>query len=507
MGRANRSRKENRQGPRTVIIGAGISGILMGIRLRERGWNDFVILEKAESLGGTWRDNRYPGAACDVPAHLYVYSFAPNPAWRTRFARAPDIWRYYHRVARRYGVLPHIRYGKEVARAAFGNGRWCVTTADGIEYDADIVISCVGRLHHPSMPDIPGADSFAGPTFHTSRWDHSLDLRGKRLGVIGTGSSATQVVSVLAEVVGRLKLFQRTAQWILPAPDTPIPVWRRLLYRLWPAAARRRYRELEEEVEFFAVRANRDPAARAKRDAVCRKALGKVRDPELRAKLTPTYAVGCKRLVLSGEFYDAVQSPTVDLVVEAIERIEPRGIVTSDGILHEIDALVFATGFKAHAFLRPMQLVGENGITLDDVWNEFPLTYRSVAIPHMPNFFILNGPYSPGGSASIVGIAETQAAYVMQLLDRIVRQQVLLTPDEAASRDWLMKVREQARDTIWATGGCKSWYLDHTGTPAYDPSSLSELREALAKVDFSDFIERAANGDVREVAEAGIHGR
>ncbi len=227
--------------PRLVIIGAGISGILMGIKLRERGLTDFVILEKAETLGGTWRDNRYPGVACDVAAHLYVYSFAPNPAWRSRYAKGPDIWRYYHDVARRYGVLPHIRYGQEVAECHWQQGQWTVTTKGGETYVADIVVSASGRLHHPVLPQIAGADGFAGPSFHTARWDGSVDIRGKRLGVIGTGSTATQIVASCAGKVRQLKLFQRTAQWVFPLPDTPVPWWKRMLFRLSPAHARRYY--------------------------------------------------------------------------------------------------------------------------------------------------------------------------------------------------------------------------------------------------------------------------
>ncbi|MDG2002738.1 MAG: NAD(P)/FAD-dependent oxidoreductase [Novosphingobium sp.] len=492
MGRA-RADTTQRSGttPRIVIIGAGIAGILMGIKLRQRGWTDFTILEKADRLGGTWRENQYPGAACDVPAHLYVYSFAPNPAWRTRYAKAPEIWQYYHDQAERNGVLPHIEYGKEVATSEFDGTRWNVTTREGEHYEADVVIAGVGRLHQPNLPDITGAERFTGPKFHSSCWDHSVELKGKRLGVIGGGSSGVQIVSALADEVGKLSLFQRTPQWVFPLPDAPIPLKKRLLYRLWPGALARQYRKLEAEIDDRAGRAALDASVRAETAKLCNAGLAGVRDPELRAKLTPHYEVGCKRLVISGSFYDAIQKPSVDLVTEGIDHIEERGVVTTDGKLHEVDALVFATGFKAHAFLRPMQLKGEGGVTLDEVWNDLPINYRTVAIPHMPNFFMLNGPYSPGGSASVVGIIEVQTGYLLQLLDRIAEDQVLLTPREDATSDWLSGVRDLARQTVWATGGCNSWYLDKTGTPAYNPISITELKSSMATPIRDDFIATA----------------
>jgi len=488
------------RGPRVVVIGSGVSGILMGVKLLERGWRDFVILEKAETLGGTWRENRYPGVACDVAAHLYVYSFAPNPAWRSRYAKGKDIWAYYHGVARRYGVLPYIHYGKEVVSAQFRGDGWRVTTRDGAVYDAEVVVAATGRLHHPVLPQFPGADSFAGPMFHTARWDETVALKGKRLGLIGTGSTATQIVAAVADEVAQLKLFQRTAQWIFPVQDTPVPWWRRLAFRLSPRYARNYYYTLRSQTEARGRAATGDRAARAARDQQCYDALATVRDPALRAKLTPDYEVGCKRLVMSGTFYEAVQKPSVEVVVDGVDRIAPNGVVTKDGTLHELDVLVFATGFDAHAYLRPIKVTGERGATLEDVWRDLPLTYRSVAVPHMPNFFLINGPYSPGGSASVVGIVETQVDYLMQLLERIVARKVQLAPLEGAAAAWLEEVRERARRSVWGSGGCQSWYLDKTGTPTLDPSTLSELQEQLAAPDWSCYAERPAPGEFDSAA-------
>jgi cation diffusion facilitator CzcD-associated flavoprotein CzcO len=481
--------KARSAGPRVVIVGAGISGVLMGVKLRERGFRDFVILEKADTLGGTWRDNVYPGVACDVAAHLYVYSFAPNPAWRSRYAKGPDIWKYYHDVARRYGVTPHIQYRKEVVSAEFQGAGWTVRTGDGAVYAADIVVVASGRLHHPVLPDIPGAATFAGPSFHSARWDRSVELAGKRVGLIGTGSTATQIVTALAGEVAELKLFQRTPQWVFPVQDTPVPWWRRLAFRLWPGHARNYYYSLRSQTEARGRAAAGDREARLARDRQCIDALGAVRDPALRARLTPAYEVGCKRLVMSGGFYEAVQKPGVDVVTTPIDHVEPAGVVTGDGKLQGLDVLVFATGFDAHAYLRPIKVAGERGIALDEVWRDLPLTYRSVAVPHMPNFFLINGPYSPGGTASVVGIVETQVAYLMQLIERIAAKAVLLAPREAASLAWLEDVRARAKASVWGTGGCQSWYLDRTGTPTIDPTPLSDLQVQLAKPDFGDFVE------------------
>jgi cation diffusion facilitator CzcD-associated flavoprotein CzcO len=475
---------------RFVIIGAGISGVLMAIKLLERGFRNFVILEKADALGGTWRDNVYPGVACDVAAHLYSFSFAGNPWWRSRYAKGPDIWKYYYDVARRFGVLQFIEYGKDVVSAEFDGRQWQVTAGDGTHYTADIVIAAAGRLHKPVMPNIAGLESFAGPSFHTARWDTAIGLSGKRIGVIGTGSSATQIVTALSGKVAKLSVFQRTAQWVFPVKDTPNPWWRRIAFRLSLARWQRYYNQLRSETEARGKAATSSEAGRKARDEVVFDALAAIGDPDLRAKLTPDYEVGCKRLVFSDGFYDAVQHSSVDVVTCAINRVVPEGVITKDGKLHQLDVLALATGFDAHAYIRPMRVIGEQGVTLDEVWADLPLTYRAIAIPHMPNFLMINGPYSPGGTASVVGIAEEQVGYILQLIDRITQNDVLLSPREEPSRDWLAEVRERARGSVWGTGGCQSWYLDATGTPTLDTSTLSELRAALAVPQWADFIEQ-----------------
>ncbi len=476
---------------RLVIIGAGISGVLMAIKLLERGYRNIVILEKAAAMGGTWRDNVYPGVACDVAAHLYSYSFARNSDWRSRYAKGPDIWKYYHRVASQRGVLPLIHYNAEVVSAKFEGSQWNVKTAGGEEHIADIVIAAAGRLHKPVMPQIEGLESFAGPKFHTARWDTSVELAGKRIGLIGTGSSATQIVTALSGKVAKLSVFQRTAQWVYPVQDTPNPWWRRLAFKLSGKHWQRYYQQLRSETEARGKAATSSEEGRRARDQVCIDAHASIRDPQLRAKLTPTYEVGCKRLVFSDGFHEAVQHPSIDVVTDPIERIVPQGVVTKGGVLHELDVLALATGFDAHAYIRPMTVTGSGGVTLDQVWADLPLTYRAIMIPHMPNFLMINGPYSPGGTSSVVGIAEVQVDYILQLVDRIAATSALLSPRAEPSREWLEAIREKARGSVWGTGGCTSWYLDKTGTPTLDTSTLSELTAQLASVRWQDFDEQA----------------
>lgn len=476
---------------RFVIIGAGISGVLMAIKLLERGFRNLVILEKAQAMGGTWRENVYPGAACDVAAHLYSYSFARNPWWRSRYAKGPDIRKYYQDVARRRGVLPFMRYGSEATSAEFDGTQWVVKTRDGGRFEADVIVAATGRLHQPVIPDLPGLESFAGSKFHTARWDNTVSLADKRVALIGTGSSATQIVTALSGNVEKLSVFQRTAQWVFPVKDTPNPWWRRLGFWLFRGHWERYYRQLRSETEARGKAATSSEEGRLARDQVCFDALASIRDPVLRAKMTPDYEVGCKRLVFSDGFYEAVQHPSVEVVTDPIERIVPEGVRTADGTVREFDVLALATGFDAHAYLRPLRVTGQGGVSLDEVWATLPLTYRSIAIPHMPNFFMVNGPYSPGGTASVVGIAEAQVEYILQLVDRIEHRSVLLSPREEPSRRWLDGVREHARSSVWGTGGCQSWYLDKTGTPTLDPSTLSEIQTQLAQPIWSDFDERA----------------
>jgi cation diffusion facilitator CzcD-associated flavoprotein CzcO len=471
-----------------VVIGAGISGILVGIKLLRAGITSFVILEKAADLGGTWRDNTYPGVSCDVATHLYVYSFAPNPSWKSRFTGGEKILDYYRGVAGKCGVDRFIRFNEEVTGAQWTGRSWLVRTSGGATLESTIVITAVGRLHRPKFPEIPRLAEFGGPVLHTAQWDHTVETTGRRVGLIGNGSSGTQLTVALAKKVGRLSIFQRTPQWVLPVPNEAIRRRTRLALRLIPGRAHKNYTTLQRGTEERGLAAMGTKEQRQTRDQMCYDALATVRDPELRRKLTPAYEPGCKRMVIAERFYEAVQEPTVDVITDAIDHVEEGAVVTNDGSRHDLDVLVLATGFHAQAFLHPMRVQGEDGIELDEVWRHTALNYRSVAIPHMPNFFMINGPYSPGGSASVVGIAEAQVGYVLQLMAEALRRGVALSPHPERAADLLHEVRAAAKATVWGTGGCVSWYLDDEGVPTINPIPLSELQRQMAAPHFDDFI-------------------
>ncbi len=480
----------NTASPRFLIIGAGMSGILSAIRLQHAGLHNFTIYEKAARLGGTWRENTYPGIACDVPSHFCSYSFAPNPEWSHRFSPGAEIQAYFENVARRYGVEALIQYGKEITRCEFTNGRWTITAADGSTDVGDFLIAATGVLHHPAYPAIDGLESFVGTSFHSARWNHDVPLTGKRLGVIGTGSSAIQIVGAVVDDVVELSLFQRTPQWIMPMGNPP--------YREQEKAQFRQHPETIEQFRADIARMFTDgfsnhladvnsPQLRAIHDACVANLETSVKDPELREKLRPNYRAGCKRLIMSENFYAAIQRPNAKLVTEAIQRIEPTGVRTCDGKLHEIDVLVLATGFRVDRFLRPMEVVGRNGIRLDHVWKDGPYAYLAISIPDFPNLFLLNGPNSPVGNFSLIEVAELQFSYILQLVDHIrAGAGRELSPSHAAMKRFDAERREAAKTTIW-NSGCRSWYLDANGLPTAWPWTFDRFRDDMSRPRLGDF--------------------
>ncbi len=472
-----------------VIIGAGMAGILSAIKLTEAGL-DFVIYEKADRLGGTWRENTYPGIACDVPSHFYSYSFALNPEWSRRFASGPEIQAYFEDIARRFRVDSRIRYGTEILRCEFTNGRWMLEASDGSRDQADVVIAATGVLHHPAYPDIPGIDAFAGTAFHSARWDHGVALAGKRIGVIGTGSSAIQIVTALADRVGDLSLFQRTPQWITPMENTPFTAAEKAMFRANPEAMHQIRRDVADMyINGFSNHLSdmNAPQLRVIHEFCKANLENNVRDPVLREKLRPDYRAGCKRLILSEHFYDAIQRPNAHLVTEGIERIEKTGVRTRDGTLHALDVLVLATGFRVDRFLRPMQVLGRGGTPLDTVWQAGPAAYLAIAIPECPNLFLLNGPNGPVGNFSLIDVVELQFAYIMQLIDQLrsgaCRE---ISPSRAAMDRFDAERRDAAKHTIWASG-CKSWYLDADDLPTAWPWTYDRFREDMRQPRLDDY--------------------
>ena len=476
--------------PRFLIIGAGMSGILSAIRLQEAGFGNFAIYEKAERLGGTWRENTYPGIACDVPSHFYSYSFAPNPDWSHRFSPGAEIQAYFEDVARRYGIDGLMQYGKEITRCERENGGWKITAADGSADVGDFVIAATGVLHHPSYPDIAGLDSFAGVVFHSARWNHQVPLAGKRVGVIGTGSSAIQITAALIDEVAELSLFQRTAQWVMPMGNPAYSEEEKGEFREHPETIV----QLRAEVArmFTDGFSNHladvnSPQLLAIHDLCVANLENSVKDPELREKLRPNYRAGCKRLIMSEGFYDAIQRPNAKLVTERIERIEKSGVRTRDGKLHEIDVLVLATGFRVDRFMRPMEVIGRHGTKLEEVWNNGPYAYMAISIPDFPNLFMLNGPNSPVGNFSLIEVAELQFSYILQLVEQVrCGRRTELSASHAAMARFDAERREAAKTTIW-NSGCKSWYLDASGLPTAWPWTFDRFRDEMSKPRLSDF--------------------
>lgn len=480
---------ERRRSLRIAVIGAGAAGVMALIKLREAGYEDIVAFEKASDLGGTWRDNRYPGLTCDVPSMGYRYSFAPNPDWSRICAPGPEILEYVRSVAERFDVAKLIRYDSEITRAVWREGRWALETAAGPQGEFDAVITATGPLHHPAWPDIEGLGDFAGPCFHTARWDDSVSLKGKRVGVIGTGSTATQITAAVVGEVARFSLFQRTPQWILPAPNPEYTPEERARFRADPALVDAEYDRLTQQQGYGFANAviGEKPEALAELEAACLRNLQTVRDPELRRKLTPDYRVGCKRLIVSEGFYEAIQQPNAELVTEPIERIEPGGVRTRDGRLHELDILVLATGFHAHQFFRPMQVIGRDGVDLETAWGRRNEAYMCVTAPDFPNWFMLGGPNSPIGNYSWLVTAENQLGYALKLIDRLAAGNAReIRPRREAMKRFNEAVLAKMPDTVWASG-CKSWYQDAQGNVASWPWSYDRFVHDMSEPVLEDF--------------------
>ncbi|GAA2758381.1 NAD(P)-binding domain-containing protein [Actinopolymorpha rutila] len=453
--------------PEIVIVGAGFGGIGMAIQLKRAGLDSFVVLEKDDDLGGTWRANGYPGCACDVPSHLYSYSFALNPDWSRMFSPREEIWDYLRSCVRTYGLAPHLRYGVRVASMQWDDcgGRWRVETADGEVLTPRVVVSAIGALHVPNYPDVPGRDRFVGRQFHSSEWDSSYDLTGKRVAVIGTGASAVQFVPRIAERVARLHVFQRTPAWIHPRPDAEIPPDRRRLFRSTPLAMRAFrasiYLALELRGLGFAV----GPGLMGPLENAARRHLRRqVTDPELRSRLTPEYTIGCKRILLSSDYYPALARPNVELVTYDIAEITEHGITTRDGTSHDVDAIVYGTGFRVTSALLDQKIVGRAGLTLQDAWADGVTAYHGITVAEFPNLFMLLGPNTGLAHTSVVFMIETQVRHVMSCLRMLRRSRAEVVEVEAgAQRRFAGMVRRRLDRAVWSTGGCTSWYLDEHG--------------------------------------------
>jgi cation diffusion facilitator CzcD-associated flavoprotein CzcO len=474
-----------------AVIGTGFAGLGISIKLKEQGIEDFVVFERASSVGGTWRDNTYPGCACDVPSHLYSLSFAPNPDWSRSFSPQPEIWSYLQRTAEQADLLPHIRFDCDVTDARWNDDEklWVLQTADG-EFRCRVLIAGIGGLIEPRLPDVPGLAEFEGEVFHSARWNHDYDLRGKRVAVIGTGASAIQFVPQIQPKVSELHLFQRTPAWIAPRADHPISDLRKRIYRRFPALQRANRALIYRSREILAFAFVKHPKLMSYPQRVAEKHIrSQVDDPELQRKLTPDYTFGCKRALISNDFYPAVCQENVELLTEGLAEVRGNTVIGSDGTEREVDAIILGTGFDITGFPGAKIVHGRDGTSLTELWNGSPTAHRCTTVSGFPNFFILGGPNFGTGHMSAVEMFENQFAYVLDALAKIERQGIASVDVRRDAQDrFVAELDRKMAGTVWMTGGCNSWYLDDTGrNSTLWPDWTSEHAKATERFDVGEY--------------------
>jgi cation diffusion facilitator CzcD-associated flavoprotein CzcO len=472
---------------KVAILGAGFAGLAMGLKLQARGETSFTILEKAGRVGGTWRENIYPGCGCDIPSHLYSYSFEPNPDWPEVYSAQPDILAYIEGVVEKYGLSRHIRFHSEVASAEWDEGRglWRIATTDGFSLTAEALITAWGQLNRPKLPPIEDRDSFDGPAFHSAQWRDEVTLDGQRVAVIGNGASAIQFVPEVAKVAAKLTLFQRSPNWIVPRLNRPYTEAEKADFRRTPAAMRQVRDEIFEMAE-ARLAARRAGTLVEEVPIPLAHLRAQVADPELRARLTPDYEVGCKRVLISNDFYPALQRDNVDLVTAGVARITPDGVIDGAGVLHPADVIIYATGFETRSFAGEVRITGLGGLTLDAAWADGPEAHLGITTPGFPNLFMLYGPNTNLGHNSIIYMIEAQADYVLQALDVAAAQGPIAVKPEV-SRRYNDDLQAALAATPWA-GNCTSWYKTADGRILNNwPHSAGAYAEAGARLDPTEF--------------------
>ena len=449
-----------------AIVGSGFSGLAMASRLRKEGYDDFVILERSDRVGGTWRDNTYPGCQCDVPSHLYSLSFALNPLWPRTYSMQSDIQAYLEKVADDHDLLRYIRFDTDVTDLRWDEEAqmWRLGTSAG-ELTARFVVGAIGGLNDPIVPEVEGLETFQGASFHSAQWDHSVPLAGKRVAVVGTGASAVQIVPHIQPEVEQLHVYQRTPVWIMPHSDRPLTPFEHGLYRRFPAVQRLVRRAIYWAHETRALAFAKQPRLLALGEAVARAHFKRqVKDPVLRAKLLPDYRLGCKRVTMSNSYYPALQQPNVEVVTDRIAGIRPNAIVTADGRERDVDVIVWATGFNVHDHAAFGRVHGRGGLTLAEHWHGGPNAYLGSMVENFPNLFLLLGPNSGTGHTSVVLIAEAQAGLAVRCIrevERVGGASIEVRPETHAAYE--ADLHRRMEPTVWNTGGCRSWYLDAAG--------------------------------------------
>ena len=475
-----------------LVVGAGFGGLAMAIKLDEAGRDDFLVVERGSDVGGTWRDNTYPGAACDVPSQLYSYSFALNPEWSSSFSPQPEIQSYIKKVAERSGTLDRFAFDTSLEAATWDEsaGHWQVRTSAG-ELTADAVVSAAGALSDPKNPDIEGFDSFTGEVFHSARWNHDHDLSGKRVAIIGTGASSIQIVPEIAATVAHLDVYQRTAPWVIPRNDRPYTGVEKLGFKLLPGLQRLYRTAIYWGREMYVPAFTKNPklAWPAQQLALLniRRGIG---DPELRERVTPDYTIGCKRILISNTWYPALDRENVDLVTDGIARVTPHGIITSDGQEREVDVIIVATGFHTTELPIAAKLTGRDGIRLDEHFAEHGMqAYKGSTVHGFPNLFFVVGPNTGLGHSSMVFMIESQVAYILDALSHLGRLSrrrgvAAIEPTAAAQRSYVDRLQDKMEGTVWSAGGCASWYLDsHGRNVTLWPGATFTFRRMTARFD------------------------
>ena len=469
-----------------AVVGAGFGGVGALVMLKRAGYDNVTAFEKGERVGGVWHHNTYPGAACDIASHLYEYSFAPNPRWSRRYAPQAEIQAYLENVARDNGVLDRIRFSTEVERATWDedSAKWRVQTSAG-EYEAEVLVTACGQLSVPKVPPLPGLDSFAGPAFHTAEWRHDVELAGKRVAVIGTGCSAIQVVPSIQPIVEHVDVYQRSPGWTFPKMDFAYKERTKRLFERFPLLQRLDRESVFWFMEFGAAAMTDKPWLLGFFRATGRWQINRaIKDPELRAKVTPRDEVGCKRVMLTDDWYPALTKPNVELVTDRIAEVTPSGIRTADGAEHPADVLVFATGFKTHGFVAPMEVSGVGGRTLAEDWGEVPRAYLGLSVPNFPNMFLLYGPNTNGGTGSVIYTIESAVGHLIGALEQMERAQasrieVRREVAEAFDRE----LRSALSQTVWHSG-CSNWYVDENGNdPNQWPWLWRQYRHRTATIE------------------------
>ena len=474
-----------------VIIGSGFGGIGMAIQLDQAGISDFLIIEKADEVGGTWRDNHYPGSGCDVPSHLYSYSFEPRTDWPHKYARQPEIHAYIQHCVSKYQLRSRLRLGCEISSARFdeAQGLWYVQAGDGEELRCRALITACGQLNRPLIPQLQGLDDFSGPAFHSARWQHDVDLTGKRVAVIGTGASAIQFVPQIVPQVASLALFQRSAPYVVPKDDREYDANKRArLSRFsWLHQLDRVWQYCTHEVRALGFVYFPALVKRSEKTAL-RHLRKQIEDPEKRAALTPDYPMGCKRILISNNYYPALANDKVSLVTESIERVVPEGIQTRDGVVHPADVLIYGTGFAATEFLSPMQITGLQGQELNQAWQGGAEAYKGMCVSGFPNLFILYGPNTNLGHNSIIYMLESQFRYIVQCMQTLRHRRLrYLNVRAEAQSGYNQRVQHSAKRTVWAQG-CSSWYLTDEGKQTVNwPGFTFAYRHLTRKPRLSDY--------------------